>query len=165
VSRDKVLLGFLHVFNVACNLLKSACPGCNKLCYGRLSSRLLTRVWKIAASNAVQFLELVAAATAPYLKESANQFASELWKFVASGLSIQAHDRLVFGTHDVEDRQRAKGAPMSAAGAPDPPSIAGSTNMPPLILTLLVLVAVSCVFKRRTCAGHCSHGLHIRDVT
>ena len=113
-----MLLGFLHVFKVACRLLQSACPGCSKLCYGRLSSRLLIRVWKIAASNAVQFLEILAAATTAYLKESADQFASELWKFVASGLSIQAHDRLVFGTHDVEDRQRAKGAPLTAAGTP-----------------------------------------------
>lgn len=86
---------------------------------------------------AVQFLEVVAAATTAYLKDSAGHFASELWKFVASGLSIQAHDRLVFGTRDVEDGQHAKGPLMTAAGAPHSPCIAGSTNAPTLILTLL----------------------------
>ena len=63
----------------------------------------------------VQCLEAAAAAAAPYLQASAALFAAELWSFLASGLSIQAHDRLVFGASKSADR-RCSGAPMDAAG-------------------------------------------------
>ena len=65
---------------------------------------------------AVQCLEVTAAAAAAYLQDTAAQFASELWTFVASGLSVQAHDRLVFGAQDSASRQRSSGAPMNAEG-------------------------------------------------
>ena len=65
----------------------------------------------------MQCLEVTAAAAAAYLQDSAAQFASELWTFVASGLSVQAHDRLVFGAQDCADRQRSAEAPMNAEGS------------------------------------------------
>ena len=156
-----MLLGFLHVYNVACKIfqtLKSACPGCIKLCDGRLSSKSTCQSVEDSCV-AVQFLEVVAAATAAYLKESAGQFASELWKLVASGLSIQAHDRLVFGTHGVEDGQDAKGPPMTAAGAPHSPCIAGSTNVPTLILTL-----PWCLLRREWQSSGCEEGTCVLDT-
>ncbi len=64
----------------------------------------------------MQCLEVAAAAAAIYLQNSAAQFASELWQFVASGLSVQAHDRLVFGAQESADRHRSAGAPMNAEG-------------------------------------------------
>lgn len=64
----------------------------------------------------MQCLEVTAAAAAAYLQDAAAQFASELWSFVDSGLSVQAHDRLVFGAQDSAGRQRIAGAPMNAEG-------------------------------------------------
>ena len=69
----------------------------------------------------LQCLEVTAGAAAAYLQNSAAQFASELWSFVASGLSIQAHDRLVFGAQEGTNRpssgrQHSAGVPMKAEG-------------------------------------------------
>lgn len=61
----------------------------------------------------VQYIEVTAAAAAAYLQDSAAQFASELWKFVASGLSIQAHDRTVFGAQESANRRHSAGVPMN----------------------------------------------------
>ena len=64
----------------------------------------------------VQCLEVTAAAAAAYLQESAAQFAAELWSFVASGLSIQAHDRTVFGVQESTSSQHNAGVPMNGEG-------------------------------------------------
>jgi hypothetical protein len=44
-----------------------------------------------------QWLEEVGNAARAYLFDSAELFAAQLWHFVASGLSVGAHDRAVFG--------------------------------------------------------------------
>lgn len=56
----------------------------------------------------VQWVEAVAAAAKPYIFGNAAQFAGQLWAFIASGMSVAAHDDAVFGTDE---------APVAAADA------------------------------------------------
>lgn len=56
-----------------------------------------------------QWVEAVAAAAKPYIFGNAAQFAGQLWAFIASGMSVAAHDAAVFGT------DQAPGAAASAS--------------------------------------------------
>ena len=69
-----------------------------------------------------QCLEVTSGAAALYLQDLSSRFAAELWEYVASGLSIQAHDRAVFGAgtearkqHECEEAMRAAGRARAAA--------------------------------------------------
>ncbi|BDA49350.1 hypothetical protein COCOBI_13-4620 [Coccomyxa sp. Obi] len=52
---------------------------------------------KVSLSRA-QWVEAVAAAAEPYIFGNAAHFAGQLWAFIASGMSVAAHDAAVFGT-------------------------------------------------------------------
>ena len=63
-----------------------------------------------------QCLEVASGAAGLYLQDLSGRFAAELWEYVASGLSIQAHDRAVFGAgtetreqHECEEAMRLAG--------------------------------------------------------
>ncbi|CAL8464231.1 g3766 [Coccomyxa elongata] len=56
-------------------------------------------VQKVSLSRA-EWVEAVAAAAKPYIFGNAAQFAGHLWAFIASGMSVAAHDAAVFGTDE-----------------------------------------------------------------
>ena len=69
-----------------------------------------------------QFLEVASGAAALYVQDLSSTFATELWEYVASGLSIQAYDRAVFGAsaetrkqHESEEAMRLAGRASIAA--------------------------------------------------
>lgn len=69
--------------------------------------------------SCLQWTESVAAAARAYLFDSAPRFASELWGFAASGLSLEAHDRATFGLEEQPamppaDAAAGAGAPLAA---------------------------------------------------
>ena len=78
-----------------------------------------------------QCLEVASAAAASYLQDLSGRFATELWEYVASGLSIQAYDRAVFGRGPEARKQHESKEAMNSAGRP--------------AAYLLLLQAVPCV--------------------
>lgn len=81
----------------------------------------------------MQWLENVRSTADAYLFESAEQFARELWGFIASGLSVEARDQAVFRLPERSVNATAalpdQGKAMlpNPAGAPDQ-DLAGKPN-------------------------------------
>ena len=77
-----------------------------------VSYKAQSKVLRAAKCN-LQWLGTVAAAARAYLFESAELFAAQLWHFIASGLSLEAHDRAVFGLDETAATPAAPPVPVS----------------------------------------------------
>jgi hypothetical protein len=118
---------------------------------GCCTPQCLTR----AGVGVTQWLETVSAAAAPYLFDSAAQFARELWSFVASGLAVDAHDRAVFSLAD--EAPAAASAEAGKQGAwgrsfhPPPGPSAPMTLFPCYLHLAQVVAREHCI---QECGGH-----------
>lgn len=92
-------------------------------CFGR---QPFTRAAATASLPSIQaFVDSIMQAIQGFLDEHAAAFAGQLWSFLQSGLSITAHDALLFGpedaapaSSDADQAQEPEAAP-SGAVAPE----------------------------------------------